>query len=121
VGFLAFPRHRELLLKLAAVLGVTPFLWGAAGGHIYQMVANGDHAAGNAGTILWTDLLLPALGLAAVWAHHRALARASAPGGHRRVVREPAEPVAPDPRPPARRLRACPAPPRRAKRLPAAS
>jgi len=38
---------------------------------------NGDHAVANAGPILWTDLLLPVFGLAAVWAHHRTLARES--------------------------------------------
>jgi hypothetical protein len=78
VGFLAFSRRSNLRVKLAAVLGVTPFLWGAAGGHIYQIVAHGDYAAGNAGVILWTDLLLPVFGLVAVWAHHRALKQDSA-------------------------------------------
>lgn len=80
VGFLAFSRRSDLRVKLAAVLGVTPFLWGAAGGHIYQVVAHGNFAAGNAGPILWTDLLLPVFGLAAVWAHHRALTREPAIG-----------------------------------------
>jgi hypothetical protein len=91
VGYLAFPRRRNLLLKLAAVLAVTPFLWGAAGVHIYQIVVNNNHAAGNAGAILWTDLLLPVFGLVAVWAHHRALARESAASARQRVVPEPAE------------------------------
>jgi hypothetical protein len=94
VGFLAFPRRRELLLKLASVLGVTPFLWGAAGGHIYQIVVNGNHAAGNAGAILWTDLLLPVFGLAAVWAHHRALTRESVAADRRRTAPEPVQPGA---------------------------
>ncbi len=78
VGFLAFARRSTLRVKFAAVLGVTPFLWGAAGGHIYQIIVHGDYAAGNAGVILWTDLLLPVFGLAAVWAHHRALKQHSA-------------------------------------------
>lgn len=82
VGFLAFSRRSDLRVKLAAVLGVTPFLWGAAGGHIYQLVAHGNHAAGNAGIILWTDLLLPVFGLAAVWADHRARRRATTEGRH---------------------------------------
>jgi hypothetical protein len=73
IGLLAFTRRADLRVKLAAVLGVTPFLWGAAGGHIYQLLTTGNHTAGNAGPVLWTDLLLPVLGLAAVWAHHRAL------------------------------------------------
>jgi len=94
VGYLAFPRGRDLLLKLAAVLGVTPFLWGAAGVHIYEIVVNNNHAAGNAGAILWTDLLLPVFGLAAVWAHHRALARESVGGRRRHVASAPVEPAA---------------------------
>lgn len=92
VGFLAFPRRRDLLLKLAAVLGVTPFLWGAAGVHIYEIVVHGNYAAGNAGAILWTDLLLPVFGLAAVWAHHRALARGSAASAPQIATTDPREP-----------------------------
>ena len=94
VGYLAFPRRRNLLLKLAAVLGVTPFLWGAAGVHIYQIVVNNNHAAGNAGAILWTDLLLPTFGLVAIWAHHRALARESAINNHQPALPQPAQPPA---------------------------
>jgi hypothetical protein len=86
------PRRRDLLLKLAAVLGVTPFLWGAAGVHIYEIVVHGNYAAGNAGAILWTDLLLPMFGLAAVWAHHRTLARGSAASAPRIATTDPREP-----------------------------
>jgi hypothetical protein len=74
VGLLAFARRADLRTKAAAVLGVTPFLWGAAAGHIYQILTQHNLAPGNAGAILWTDLLLPVFGLAAVWTHHRALA-----------------------------------------------
>ncbi len=93
VGFLAFSRRCDLRVKLAAVLGVTPFLWGAAGGHIYQIIAHGNHAAGNAGIILWTDLLLPVFGLAAVWAHHRALRRLSTDDPHETAPAGPRETV----------------------------
>lgn len=92
VGFLAFPRRTDLRVKLAAVLAVTPFLWGAAGGHVYQLVVNGNHAAGNSGVILWTDILLPVVGLVLVYAHHRTLrrtaagARGSAPAAPREAV-----------------------------------
>ncbi len=82
VGFLAFSRRADLRVKFAAVLGVTPFLWGAAGGHVYQLLVNGDHAAGNSGIILWSDILLPVFGLVAVYAHHRALARTPEVGRH---------------------------------------
>jgi hypothetical protein len=70
VGFLAFPRTAGIGVKFAAVLGITPFLWGAAGGHIVQIIQTGNMSTGNAGIILYTDLLLPAIGLALVWSHH---------------------------------------------------
>ncbi|MFC9258035.1 DUF6790 family protein [Amycolatopsis thailandensis] len=37
------------------------FLWGAVIGHVYQWFANGDHAPGNTGGVLVTDILLPAV------------------------------------------------------------
>lgn len=37
------------------------FLWGAAIGHVHQWFANGDHAPGNTGGVLVTDVLLPAV------------------------------------------------------------
>jgi hypothetical protein len=94
VGFLAFSRRAGLRVKLAAVLGVTPFLWGAAGGHVYQLVVNDNHAAGNAGVILWTDILLPVVGLVLVYAHHRALAPIAPAGAHESAPAAPHEAVA---------------------------
>jgi hypothetical protein len=60
VGLLAF--RRDFGLRLAAVTGPAFFLWGAAGGHLYQMVVNHNFSPGNAGVIFWTDLFLPVLG-----------------------------------------------------------
>jgi hypothetical protein len=60
VGFLAFRRSFDL--RLAAVVGPSLFLLGAAGGHIYQMIAARNFAPGNAGIIFWTDILVPAIG-----------------------------------------------------------
>lgn len=82
VGLLAFSRHAGMRVKFAAVLGITPFLWGAAGGHIYQTITTGDVATGNAGPILYTDLLLPVFGLAVLWLHHHSTARERT-DGHR--------------------------------------
>jgi hypothetical protein len=73
VGFLAFPKHRNRLVKLAALLGPAVFLWGAAGGHIFQIVASGNLAEGNAGTVLYTDILLPIVGFVFYWGYARAL------------------------------------------------
>jgi hypothetical protein len=61
VGFLAFRRSFDL--RLAAVVGPALFLLGAAGGHIYQMIAAGNFAPGNAGVISYTDILIPLIGL----------------------------------------------------------
>lgn len=61
VGLLAAWRSFEM--RLAAILGPTFFLWGAAGGHIYQMVTAHNFSPGNAGIIFWTDVFLPVIGI----------------------------------------------------------
>lgn len=60
VGVLA--AFRSFDLRLAAILGPAVFLWGAAGGHIHQMLAADNFSPGNAGVIFWTDVILPAIG-----------------------------------------------------------
>lgn len=42
------------------------FLWGASWGHVKQVIETGNMAAGNAGPIFYTDLLIPAVMLAAI-------------------------------------------------------
>lgn len=69
VGFLAFRRSFDL--RLAAIVGISAFLLGAAGGHVYQMVATGNFAPGNAGVIFWTDIGIPLLGLLLLHLQHR--------------------------------------------------
>jgi hypothetical protein len=70
VGFLATFRGFEM--RLAAILGPALFLWGAAGGHIVQMVTEHNFAPGNAGIIFWTDVFLPVIGFALLWFKRRA-------------------------------------------------
>jgi hypothetical protein len=65
IGLLAFKGSRDM--RIAAVLGPAFFLWGAAGGHVYQMVTQHNFAPGNAGIIFWTDVLLPFAGFALLW------------------------------------------------------
>ena len=65
VGF--FATWGSLPLRFAAILGPALFLWGAAGGHVVQMVTSHNFAPGNAGIIFWTDLLLPVLGFVFLW------------------------------------------------------
>ena len=48
--------------RLCAIVGPACFSLGAAGGHIYQMVAQGNFAPGNAGVVFYTDILLPVFG-----------------------------------------------------------
>jgi hypothetical protein len=69
VGFLAC--YRSFDLRLAAVIGPALFLLGAAGGHIYQIVTAGNFAPGNAGVILYTDILIPVIGFVLLWLQRR--------------------------------------------------
>jgi hypothetical protein len=62
---------RSFDLPLAAVVGPAPFLLGAAGGHIYQIAQTGNFAPGNAGIILYTDVLIPVIGFVLLWLQHR--------------------------------------------------
>jgi hypothetical protein len=69
VGLLAFRGSFDL--RLAAVVGPALFLLGAAGGHLYQMIAAGNFAPGNAGVIFYTDILIPLVGFALLWLQYR--------------------------------------------------
>lgn len=73
VGFLAFrPATRpDFGLRLAAIIGPAFFMWGAAGGHLYQMIANKNFAPGNAGGMFYLDIIMPAIGLALLFAWRR--------------------------------------------------
>jgi hypothetical protein len=69
IGFLAF--YRGFDTRLAAMVGIAAFLWGAAAGHIIEIVKEGNYASGNAGVILYTDILLPIIGFAFIWWRYR--------------------------------------------------
>jgi hypothetical protein len=69
VGFLACWRSFDL--RLAAVVGPALFLLGAAGGHIDQIIRARNFAPGNAGAILYTDILIPIFGFALLWLQRR--------------------------------------------------
>ena len=45
--------------RIATTIFVTCFFWGAASGHIVQMINTSNFAPGNAGAIFWNDLLVP--------------------------------------------------------------
>ena len=77
VGFLA--AFRSFDLRLAAIVGPSCFMLGAAGGHIYQMVTAHNFAPGNAGIIFYTDIFLPLIGFALLWLAHHYRAAQEAP------------------------------------------
>ena len=65
IGLLAFKGN--CMVRLASILGPTMFLWGAAIGHIRDIVATGNMAPGNTGVMLYSDILLPLVGFALLW------------------------------------------------------
>ncbi len=69
VGFLAFRGSFDM--RFAAVVGPACFLLGAAGGHVLEILRTGNLAPGNAGVILYTDVLLPLIGFTLLWLTHR--------------------------------------------------
>jgi hypothetical protein len=76
VAFIAF--RGALRVRAAAVAGVSCFMLGAAGGHVYQMIVAKNFAPGNAGVTFWTDIGIPIIGFALLWLEHR-LGSESAP------------------------------------------
>jgi hypothetical protein len=72
VGLLAFRRSFDL--RLAAIVGPAGFLWGAAGGHVYQMITAHNFAPGNAGVIFYSDILVPIVGFIFLSLQHRTAA-----------------------------------------------
>lgn len=65
VGLLAFKGSFDM--RLAAVVGPACFLWGAAAGHVYQMITAHNFAPGNAGVIFYSDILVPLIGFLFLW------------------------------------------------------
>jgi hypothetical protein len=62
---------RSFDMRVAAVVGTALFQLGAAGGHIYSMVAEHNFAPGNAGVVFWSDILLPIIGFVFLWLQRR--------------------------------------------------
>jgi hypothetical protein len=65
IGLLAFKGN--CCVRFAAILGPAMFQWGAAVGHVHDMLAHGNYAPGNAGIMLYSDLLLPLIGFGFLW------------------------------------------------------
>jgi hypothetical protein len=77
VGLLAFKGGCSV--RLAAILGPALFQWGAAVGHINQIITAGNLAPGNAGVMLYSDIFLPLIGFALLWLRYRAAGRSRQP------------------------------------------
>jgi hypothetical protein len=60
-------------LRVGAVVGPACFLLGAAAGHIREIVLSHNFAAGNAGIMLYMDVLIPVIALALLWMERRSL------------------------------------------------
>lgn len=61
VGLIAIKKNFGL--RLALIINSSVFLWGAALGHIYQIMIADNHTAGNAGLMLWSDFLIPVISI----------------------------------------------------------
>ena len=56
VGLLAV-RFRNFWAPI--IIAYAVFMWGAAAGHIYEIQQTANLSAGNAGTVLYLDILMP--------------------------------------------------------------
>ncbi len=64
-GVIAF--KASLPFRFATLIPPSAFAWGAAGGHIYQMVASHNFSPGNVGLVLPIDIIMPFIGFAFLW------------------------------------------------------
>ena len=66
MAFILHGRTTQLRAKVALVAATAVFAFGAAGGHVYQMVANHDYSANNTGLLLVMDIVIAVVGIALV-------------------------------------------------------
>jgi hypothetical protein len=62
------------------LFSVHPCLWGAAAGHLREILATKNYSPGNAGVVLWTDILLPVIGFYFLYFYHSQFAAARLQG-----------------------------------------
>ncbi|PWY55021.1 hypothetical protein DGG96_14005 [Legionella qingyii] len=58
-GIISF--RSKVAFRAATIIVPAVFLWGAAGVHLFQMFTAHNFEPGNAGTVFWTDIIMPAL------------------------------------------------------------
>lgn len=79
---------------LATTAAYTVFLWGDAYGHIYQIIVNNNREPGNAGFVLYADILIPVILIAMLLIHRRVQSQAAAVTGRPvHTYTEPKQPV----------------------------
>lgn len=49
--------------RMILITGYSLFLWGAAIGHVRDMIVNNNYHSANAGPFFWTDILFPLVGI----------------------------------------------------------
>lgn len=57
--------------RFATIIPPTVFSLGAAGGHIYQMIAAKNFSPGNVGLVLPMDIIIPVSGLIFLWLSYK--------------------------------------------------
>lgn len=78
-GLAAIVAHRSnFMARFVAVIGPSLFLWGAAVGHIHEILKTKNFSPGNAGVVLWTDIFLPVIGFALLYFFHSQQTRRAA-------------------------------------------
>ncbi|MFA6001600.1 MAG: DUF6790 family protein [Thermoleophilia bacterium] len=78
LGFLCLRYHGKFWW--ATVIAYTVFLWGAAYGHIYELLVNNNHEPGNAGFVLYADIITPVLLIALLIAYSKVAGKEPATG-----------------------------------------
>ncbi len=68
-GVVAF--KASLPFRFATLIPPSAFSLGAAGGHIYQMIAAHNFSPGNVGFVLPIDILLPIIGFVFLWLSYK--------------------------------------------------
>jgi hypothetical protein len=60
-----------------AIIAYAVFMWGAAAGHIYEIQQNANLSGGNAGTVLYLDILMPLFLIILLLVYHKTLKKDS--------------------------------------------
>ncbi|HWH91960.1 MAG TPA: DUF6790 family protein [Candidatus Binatia bacterium] len=68
-GVLAY--KASLPFRVATFIPPAAFSLGAAGGHIYQMIAAHNFAPGNVGLVLPSDIIIPVVGFIFLWLSYK--------------------------------------------------